>query len=1406
MKKNLLLTALLVFTTVFGFSQADKFWSANYESRAAIATDKAVARQSYPKSFRLFNLNFSTLQQELFAVVGKSSKSSTVISLPNADGDIEQFEVFEASNFEPDLQARFPEIRAYSGKGITDKYATLKLSISPQGVQTMVFRTEKDNEFMEPYSKDHTVYSVYRTHRDKGALNWMCSTEERNTFSSLNEKVNNLHITARSTGDLKTMRLAQSCNGEYANYFGATSSAQVGLVLAAYNATLTRCNGVYEKDLALHLNLISNTTSVIYYTPSTDPYTTLSNWNSQLMNTLHTVLGDAAFDIGHMFGASGGGGNAGCIGCICSNTLATGVVANSSTANYKGSGITSPADAIPQGDNFDIDYVVHEVGHQLGANHTFSFKLESAGANKEIGSGITIMGYAGITSQDVAPHSIDIYHEASIAQIQTNFGIKTCLATTVITANNATPVVNAVSNRTIPISTPFALTGSATDANAGDVLTYCWEQNDNSTVSGVNSVASPTKASGPNWLSFSPTVSGIRYCPQLSTILAGGLITGPLPGGDAGTNIEALSSVSRTLNFRLTVRDNVPYHSSAPVRVGQTNFTDMVVTVSNTSGPFAVTSPNSAVSYVAGSTQTITWSVAGTTGAPVSCANVKITLSTDGGLTFPNVLAFSTPNNGSLAVVIPNIPTTTARIKVESVGNIFFDISNTNFTITAPPTCGVPTNLSSSAITTSGATVSWTAASGAVTHAVDYKLSTSSLWISAATATASTSLPITGLAAASTYDWRVRTNCAGGLNSIYVLSQFTTDSIPALTASASNNGPLCTGSTLNLAASASGGIAPYTYSWIGPNGFASTLQNPTFANVGPINSGTYTVTVKDAQSPQATISALTTVTVKAAPTASISPAGPIVVCSNTLPYTFTAVTSADSPSYIWKNNGVVISPAQTSSTLTVSSGGNYSVVISSDGCSTESAIVSLTVKATTTSTLDTGICGTTFTWNGTTYNASGTYTKTLVNSNGCDSIATLILHLSKMTTTFIKTDSICFGSTNGYLAVTVTGGVPPYSYKLGTTGAYQSSNIFRGLKAGNYRVYIVDSIGCTAFTSYMLISQYPKITTTFTKIDASCYGTATGSLTVTAANGLPPYTYRLGTTGSFGTSNTFNNLLAGSYAVYIMDSRNCQVSSGTIVIAQPVAVSATYSATSAICYGTATASLTVNGINGVAPYMYRLGTAGVFSSNNTFSNIKGATYKVYIQDANGCVGSISAVVPQPAAITLSFSKTDISCTSPGSITVIKTGGPSNPPYLYKLNTTVYGPNSTFSVATAGNYYGYIKDSLGCLARTLVIAISAPTGCREIAKAVSGEESKPSSLKVILSPNPSSDRFTLIAHSNNAKPVYIRVLDAEGRNVYSAKGIVDQSLVFGEKLSNGIYSIEVRQGDAVKTVKAVKIRN
>ena len=361
----------------------------------------------------------------------------------------------------------------------------------------------------------------------------------------------------------------------------------------------------------------------------------------------------------------------------------------STTDKNKGSGFTSPGDNIPEGDNFDIDYVVHEVGHQLGGNHTYSHLNEGSGANMEVGSGVTIMGYAGITNQDVAPHSIDTYHAVSIAQIQANLSTKTCPVSTSLTGVNATPVVSAGADVTIPKSTPFLLTGSATDANPNDVLTYCWEQNDNDNAAqtGAASAASATKPSGPNWVSYLPTASPSRYMPKLSSILANSVTT---PGAEI--NIEALSSVARTLTFRLTVRDNAPYVASS--KVAQTGFDDVIVTVDGTRGPLNVTSQGTAnQSWTQGSTQTVTWTV-NNTNTSTGGTNVDILLSTDGGLTFPTTLIAATPNDGSEAITVPNITATNCRIMVKASAGIFFNVNSAPIAVgyTVTSACNTYTN------------------------------------------------------------------------------------------------------------------------------------------------------------------------------------------------------------------------------------------------------------------------------------------------------------------------------------------------------------------------------------------------------------------------------------------------------------------------------------------------------------------------------------------------------------------------------------------------------------------------------------------------------------------------------------------------------------------------------------------
>ncbi|WP_284650779.1 zinc-dependent metalloprotease [Flavobacterium terrisoli] len=661
MKKHYLFF-IFVFSIGQAFAQTNSPWKLFSDDKSI--TSEKVRETSYSENQKLFQFNSVQFKQLLANVNDKASGLAGVeVSIPNVEGKLERFMVWESSNFEPELQARYPEIRAYVGKGITDPSATLNFSLSPLGIQTMVLRAGVGSEFIEAYTKDRSVYVVFDSKtRIAGELPLNCSTQDVALTQDLQRNGN---VTLSNDQVYRTMRLALSCTAEYTTYFGGT----VAGALAGMNATMTRCNGVFERDLAVKLLIIANNDLVIFTNATTDPYSAASvgtnpantnnanGWNIQLQNTLtNTVgIGNGAYDIGHLFGASGGGGNAGCIGCVCVDDDA----ANTLDKN-KGSAYTSPSNNAPEGDTFDIDYVAHEMGHQMGANHTFTWTAENNTVNVEPGSGSTIMAYAGVASPanlNVQPNSDDYFTYRSINQIQVNLGTKTCPVSTSLVTTNPRPTVLASGNFSIPIGTAFKLTGSGT-GTAGEVLTYCWEQNNDATVVGpVDCLPSPTKTDGPNFRSFLPSLSPVRYMPQFSDVLNGNLTT----------TWETVSTVARSLNFVMTVRDNV-------LGGGQTNTGGKTVTVVNTGAAFAITNPSTSVSWGLGSSQTLTWSVAGTTANGINTANVNILISTDGGANFTTLVA-NTPNDGSETITMPSTATLNCRILVEAVGNIFYAVS-----------------------------------------------------------------------------------------------------------------------------------------------------------------------------------------------------------------------------------------------------------------------------------------------------------------------------------------------------------------------------------------------------------------------------------------------------------------------------------------------------------------------------------------------------------------------------------------------------------------------------------------------------------------------------------------------------------------------------------------------------------
>jgi len=460
---------------------------------------------------------------------------------------------------------------------------------------------------------------------------------------------------------LRTYLLALSVTAEYTEYhYGGTvgmgqDAAAKAAALAAMNATLTRVNGVFERDFGVRLQLINNINNIIFTDPTTDPYSnasSLNNWNTELQNELTTNIGETNYDIGHLFGASGGGGNAGCIGCVCVD-------------NIKGSGYTSPENDIPEGDFFDLDYVSHELGHQFGANHTWTTSdsgpsNEGTGANLEPGSGSTIMGYAGITSSNVQSQGDDYFHFKSIEQVTAYIKTTTCASETILTQN--VPTVNAGSDYTIPISTAFILKGQGTSDGA---TTFCWEQNDEGGNGGVEtSDPSPTNPTGPMFRSLLPTLSPDRYMPEYSSVLAGNLVT----------KWETVSSVSREMKFKLTVRDNI-------VGGGQNVIDEMKVVIDDSAGPFIVTSQSEEdIIWRRGGDETITWDVSNTDLAPINTSNVNILLSIDGGSTF-TTLVENTPNDGTQDIVVPFIAAPFCRIMIRPVDNIYYAVNSHTFSI-----------------------------------------------------------------------------------------------------------------------------------------------------------------------------------------------------------------------------------------------------------------------------------------------------------------------------------------------------------------------------------------------------------------------------------------------------------------------------------------------------------------------------------------------------------------------------------------------------------------------------------------------------------------------------------------------------------------------------------------------------
>ncbi|MBK9638206.1 MAG: T9SS type A sorting domain-containing protein [Bacteroidetes bacterium] len=656
--KKLLSLFLFLSLGHIGFSANQSLWKETPLSELSSLNDASIRT----KNCLHYKLDISKFTNLLYTSPDETSSSSgTLIEVPFPDGTFKSYRIKATPIIPQALQNKYPGIKTWSGQGVEDPSSVIYLDVTLWGFHGMIF-SEQGTVYIDPYNMStNEFYLVYwksdaLSSSQIAACGFDPSTKE-NQMNSAEIRANvqqggGTNNVARSAGNtLRTYRTAISCTGEYSTYHGGTTPG----VLSAIVTSLNRVTGVYEQEVSVRLVLVPNNDTLIFLNSATDPFTN-NNGSTMLGQNQSTVaarIGNNNYDIGHVF-STGGGGIAG-LGVICSSMS-------------KARGVTgSPS---PINDPFNIDYVAHEMGHQFGGNHTFNSNISSCSGNGnfstafEPGSGTTIMAYAGICgSHNTQNFSDAFFHTASFDEIldYTTLAVGSTCPVSTATGNNAPIITSIGGDHAIPYQTPFLLEGVANDPD-GDPIKYSWEEYD------LGPAGSPSAPSGnaPLFRSMIPSTSPIRYFPKLSAIVTGTTSLG-----------ERLPTYARDLQFRLTVRDN-------KLGGGGVTYEEVLVTLNviNTGAPFIVTAPNTNITWVGGTQENVTWNVVGTDVAPISATNVDIFLSTDGGYTYPTTLATGVPNTGVATVTVPSISNTTARVMVRGAGNVFFDISNANFTIT----------------------------------------------------------------------------------------------------------------------------------------------------------------------------------------------------------------------------------------------------------------------------------------------------------------------------------------------------------------------------------------------------------------------------------------------------------------------------------------------------------------------------------------------------------------------------------------------------------------------------------------------------------------------------------------------------------------------------------------------------
>ncbi|MCW3084928.1 MAG: hypothetical protein JWP12_2294 [Bacteroidetes bacterium] len=964
----------------------------------------------------------------------------------------------------------------------------------------------------------------------------------------------------------------------------------------------------------------------------------------------------------------------------------------------------------------------------------------------------------------------------------TNGQIVTCIMTSNLsgvtgspaTSNAITMTVNAIpATPTVTTNSPVCA-GSTINLTTTAVTgaTYAWTGPSTFTSAVQNPTRPTSTAAMAGTYSLTVTTNGCTSAAGTATV-----VVNALPATPTVTTNSPVCAGS-TINLSTTAVTGATYAWTGPATFTSTvqNPTRPTATVAM-AGTYSLTITKTGCTSVAGTATVVVNALPATptvtTNSPV-CAGSTINLTTTAvtGATY----AWTGPSTFTSAVQNPTRPTSTAAMAgtysltvttngcTSAAGTatvVVNAIPATPTVTTNSPVCaGSTINLSTTAVT--GATYAWT---GPATFT---------------SAVQSPTRPTATAAMGGTYSVTVTTN---GCTSAAGTATVTIKATPA-TPTATATSPVCTGQTISLSTPA---VTGATYAWSGPPAYTSATRNPNRTNATVAMAGTYSITVTTAGCTSAAGTATVVVnTTPATPTATSSSPACIGSAVN-----FTAPTVSGA-SYSWTGPSTFTSTSQNPviASAAAGMGGTYSVTVTANGCTSATGTTALVVNASPTALATTttasgcstpsgsitigattsGTAPFTYSVNGsgfattTSYTglASGTYTVTVKDANGCTFTTSAVIGSSSGPTALSTTpaSSTC-GNANGSINIgAVTGGVGPYTYSF-NTGAFASTTSYTGLTAGTYTVVVKDAGGCTFTVNPVVTDIAGPSAQAATTVNSTC-GNANGAINIGATTGgTAAYAYAVDGSG-FTATTTYAGFAAGTYPVIVQDANGCQFTTSATVAntAGPTALAAT--AVNSTC-GNANGTINIGATTGGAlSYTYSVDGSG-FTGTTAYTGFTAGTYPVIVQDANGCQFTTSATVANTAGPTAQAATTGNSTCegTDGTIDIGATTG-GTAVYMYSVDGSSFSSTTSYSGFAAGTYNVSVQDANGCSFTTTAVVGNTGT--------------------IPTTPTVTQSGTTLISSSATGNQWYVDGVAIPGEN--------NQSYTY---TANGTYTVEVTNG-------------